>query len=157
MTPEGRVKKKVSAMLARLGPECWTFMPVQTGYGKRALDYLICYRGRFFSIETKAKDKELTALQKITKAAMEAAGAIVLKVDDDESLAVAMQIIMFEELGRGRAGITIPTRIQAQAQATRKQHLRKQHARKAAGAAVGGHHGTPGDTSERSTKSYTGL
>lgn len=157
MTPEGRVKRKVSAMLNGLGPECWTFMPVQTGYGKRALDYLICYRGRFFAIETKDKGKDLTTLQKLTRAAMEAAGAIVLKVDDDESLAVAMQIIMFEELGRGRAGITIPTRIPAQTEARGEQHLRKKHPRKKAHPATSGHHGAPGDPSERQSKSYTGL
>jgi len=94
VTPEGRVKKKVKAALDTLGSDCWRFMPVQTGYGAPALDYLLAIRGRFVAIETKAPGKKLTALQEGTKAAIEAAGGIVLVVWDESSLAIAMKIIL---------------------------------------------------------------
>ena len=74
MTPEGRVKKIVKKALDLLGDECWRFMPVQSGYGSVALDFLHAVRGRFVAIETKAPGKDLTPLQESTKAAIEAAG-----------------------------------------------------------------------------------
>lgn len=94
MTPEGRVKAKVKKALDKLGSDCWRFMPVQTGFGSPALDYLLSIRGRFVAIETKAPGKRLTALQEQTKAAIEAAGGIVLVVWDESSLAIAMKIIL---------------------------------------------------------------
>lgn len=94
MTPEGRVKKQVKAALDKLGADCWRFMPVQTGFGSPALDYLLSIRGRFVAIETKAPGKKLTPLQEGTKAAIEAAGGIVLVVWDEGSLAIAMKIIL---------------------------------------------------------------
>ena len=94
MTPEGKVKKKVNATLKALGADCWRFMPVQTGYGSPALDYLICYKGRFIAIETKAPGKKLTALQESTKEAIEAAGGIVLVVSDEDSLTIAAKTIL---------------------------------------------------------------
>jgi hypothetical protein len=72
-------------------------MPVQSGYGTPALDYLCCVHGRFIAIETKVKGKHLTPRQEATRAAIEAAGGTVLVVDDDESLAIALQIIHFED------------------------------------------------------------
>jgi hypothetical protein len=94
MTPEGRVKPMVKKALDTLGADCWRFMPVQTGYGSPALDYLLSIRGRFVAIETKAPGKKLTPLQEGTKAAIEAAGGIVLTVWDESSLAIAMKIIL---------------------------------------------------------------
>lgn len=88
-TPEGRVKARLNKQLETI-PYQWKFMPVQTGYGKKALDYLICIKGRFVVIETKAKGKDLTGLQKHTRAEMEAAGAKVFVVDDDESMMIAI-------------------------------------------------------------------
>lgn len=94
MTPEGRVKAKVKKALDKLGADCWRFMPVQGGYGSVALDFLLSIRGRFVAIETKAPGKKLTPLQEGTKAAIEAAGGIVLVVWDESSLAIAMKIIL---------------------------------------------------------------
>lgn len=94
MTPEGRVKKMVKKALDTLGPDCWRFMPVQTGFGVPALDFLACIRGKFVAIETKAPGKKLTDMQEATKAAMEAAGGIVLVVWDEGSLAIAVKIIL---------------------------------------------------------------
>lgn len=94
MTPEGRVKKMVKGALDRLGSDCWRFMPVQSGYGSVALDYLIAVKGRFVAIETKAPGKRLTSLQESTKAAIEAAGGLVFVVWDETSLELAMKIIL---------------------------------------------------------------
>ena len=86
-TPEGRVKAKVKRRLkAEFGKHCWSFMPVQTGYGSPALDFLLCVYGWFVAIETKAPGKKPTPLQETTIELMRAAGAMVFVVDGDESL-----------------------------------------------------------------------
>jgi hypothetical protein len=96
VTPEGRVKAKVKTALQKaFGENCWRFMPVQTGYGSVALDFLLCVDGRFVAIETKVKGKKLTPLQEQTKAAIEAAVGSVYVVDDDISTGVAIQAIKF--------------------------------------------------------------
>jgi hypothetical protein len=102
MTPEGRVKRMVKKALDEFGPDCHRFMPVQTGYGSPGLDFHLCVRGRAVYIETKAPGKKLTALQEGTKAAIEAAGGIVLVVWDEGSLAIAMKIMLALEFDNGR-------------------------------------------------------
>lgn len=82
MTPEGRVKKRVSTLL-KATPGVYYFMPVPSGYGESSLDYLGCYRGRFFAVETKAPGKKPTDRQRQTIAAMEAAGGRVFVIDGD--------------------------------------------------------------------------
>jgi len=49
--PEGEVKQEVLRGLAGIG--AYYFMPVQTGFGKRTVDILACYKGRFIAIECK--------------------------------------------------------------------------------------------------------
>jgi len=61
-TPEGLVKAKVRATLAKYDG-MYVFMPVPTGYGRTTLDFLCCYRRRFFAIETKAPGKKPTLRQ----------------------------------------------------------------------------------------------
>lgn len=63
MTPEGKVKKEIKQGLDRLG--IYYFMPVQTGYGKKSLDFICCMKGKFLSIEAKA-GKNKTSLQQDT-------------------------------------------------------------------------------------------
>lgn len=58
MTPEGRVKLALKKYLEEIG--AYYFMAVQTGYGRKTLDFLICHKGRFFAVETK-KPGELEA------------------------------------------------------------------------------------------------
>lgn len=87
-TPEGKVKDKVKALLTEFG--AYQFWPVQTGYGKRTLDCLACYCGRFIAIETKRAGKDLTPFQKNTRAEIENAPSkgTVFRVRDDAELAV---------------------------------------------------------------------
>lgn len=54
MKNERDVKQAVRKVLDALAPDCWYFMPVPTGYGRRGVpDFIGCYRGAFFAIETK--------------------------------------------------------------------------------------------------------
>lgn len=61
-TPEGRVKRKLRKLLAQY-PDVYTYWPVPTGFGKTTLDVLGCYRGMFFTVETKAPGKKPTLRQ----------------------------------------------------------------------------------------------
>lgn len=77
MTPEGKVKQKVKAILKKQG--CWYFLPVSNGMGKHGIpDVIACVPvtitkdmvgkevGMFVAIETKAGDKEdATARQQL--------------------------------------------------------------------------------------------
>jgi|SRR5215471_728510 len=85
-TPEGRVKRKVSAYLKSLGDSCYYFMPVQMGYGASALDYMGAYKGKAFAIETKASGNHPTALQQFTIQRMRQAKMAVFVVSCDEEL-----------------------------------------------------------------------
>ena len=61
-TPEGKVKKGVRQVLDKLG--AYYVMPVTGGYGVQgAPDFLVCFKGRFIGIETKAGKNQLTLLQ----------------------------------------------------------------------------------------------
>lgn len=81
-TPEGKVKKTVSALL-RSVPDLYYFMPVPSGYGESTLDYLGCYRGKFFAVETKAPGKKPTDRQNMMIERMTKAGAKVFVIDGD--------------------------------------------------------------------------
>lgn len=84
LTPEGKVKKKVSALLKKYN--AYYHMPVQAGYGAVALDYHVCYYGHYAAIETKAPGKKPTKLQKNTMEQVEEAGGWVFVIDGDEGL-----------------------------------------------------------------------
>jgi hypothetical protein len=80
VTPEGRVKKQVKALLSTY-KDLYQEWPVPSGYGKSGLDAHCCYRGRYFAIETKAPGKKLTQRQALTAADIAQAGGIVFVVD----------------------------------------------------------------------------
>lgn len=84
-TPEGKVKEKVTKLLKQY-EGLYYYMPVTNGMGKRSLDYIGCYRGFFFAIETKADGKALTPKQVSTKEEMEKAGGRVFTVIGDEGM-----------------------------------------------------------------------
>lgn len=70
---EERVKERVKKLLKKHG--CYFFMPVQSGFGAAALDFLGCHQGRFFAVETKAPGKHLTARQELIRQLIEAVGS----------------------------------------------------------------------------------
>lgn len=90
MTPEGRVKAKVKAMLKRLQSRMVIYvdMPVPGGYGKSGLDFDIIAFGHAIRVETKAADKmgELTPRQRQTAIEMYKAGAAVFLISNDEGV-----------------------------------------------------------------------
>lgn len=83
-TPEGKVKRKVSGLL-KATPGVWYDMPVPSGFGGSTLDYIGCYLGRFFAVETKAPGKKPTPRQLQTIAAIERSGGKVFVIDGDLS------------------------------------------------------------------------
>lgn len=164
MTPEGRVKGKVNRALKALGADVWRFMPVQSGFGTPALDYLLCIKGRFIAIETKAPGKKLTPMQEGTKAAIEAAGGIVFVVWDETSLEIAMKIILALEFSPNApnrsesdvVGGCLQTCSVSAPDEKGDQHRITFVARKTVDAAVGRHNGAPRATSRGRTLATTG-
>lgn len=62
MTPEAKVKKKVTTILKEHG--AFYFTPVTGGFGHSGIpDIVACFNGKFVGIECKAGDKKPTALQ----------------------------------------------------------------------------------------------
>jgi hypothetical protein len=61
-TPEARVKTKLRKLIQSYSG-LYLYWPVPSGYGATSLDVLGCYRGRFFSVETKAEGKKPTLRQ----------------------------------------------------------------------------------------------
>lgn len=84
MTPEGRVKERVKALLKK--HSAYWHMPVQNGLGAPTLDFIGCHRGRFFGIETKAENKKATPRQQITMDTMAAAGGATFLINEVEGL-----------------------------------------------------------------------
>lgn len=83
-TPEAKVKARVSGLLQSYDG-LYYFMPVPSGYGESSLDYLGCYRGRFFAVETKAPGKAPTKRQLQCTSRIERAGGVVFVIDGDPS------------------------------------------------------------------------
>jgi hypothetical protein len=108
MTPEGEVKKLTAGFLLKhkIYPaskaaafpddaQGWYFMPVPTGYGTDGVhDFIGHYKGRFFSIETKApgrrgqKFRGCSPHQEHQKNAINKSGALALVVDGVEDLEI---------------------------------------------------------------------
>lgn len=57
-------------------------MPVPTGYSENAVDFLVCYKGTFLSIETKVWPRKITTQQSdFSKDIIDAGGVAVLAYD----------------------------------------------------------------------------
>lgn len=85
-TPEGKLKTTVKAFLKTLD-EIWFFMPVPMGYGIRGIpDFIICWRGRFFAIETKAYNLKSAPWQELVHKAIRAAGGVCERVNTIEEV-----------------------------------------------------------------------
>lgn len=92
MTPEGKVKRKVSAILKELGVSAdpnkvgahgWYFMPVAGRFGKKGVpDYVCNIVGYFVAIETKANGGDVTGIQNLTLDAITMTRGIALVIDE---------------------------------------------------------------------------
>lgn len=74
MTPESKLKRDLKVYLTAIG--AYYYMPVPTGFGTRTVDFLGCWRGRFFAIETKSPGRQATPSQARTLEAVREAGGI---------------------------------------------------------------------------------
>jgi len=83
MTPEGKVKAAVKEVLKAHG--AYWHCPVQNGMGAPSLDFICCFKGRYFGIETKAPGKKPTPRQELTIKAIRDAGGKVFVIDGDVS------------------------------------------------------------------------
>lgn len=92
VTPEGKIKKLVQKVLDEFedytptGAGLYRYWPVPSGFGASSLDCIVCYRGRFIGIETKAPGKKPTPRQGLTIIQMRSADAIVLVIDDEKGV-----------------------------------------------------------------------
>ena len=96
VTPEGKIKAMVVRTLAQFEAsptdvdgfvvsDMYTFWPVPSGFGASSLDCLVCFRGVFIGIETKAPGKKPTPRQKLTIAEISGSGGKVFVIDGEES------------------------------------------------------------------------
>lgn len=86
-TPEAKVKDAVKKYLTAIG--AYYYMPVSNGMGRvGAPDFMVCWRGRFVGVETKApgKSSNTTPNQDRELAAIRAAGGVSVVVDNAEDL-----------------------------------------------------------------------
>jgi hypothetical protein len=88
MTPEGRIKKKIKALLDSYSDDLYVYMPVPSGYGQTAIDYLGCIRGVFFGVEAKRPGGKPTPRQEGALESIQRAGGAVFVIDDDGDLAL---------------------------------------------------------------------
>lgn len=82
MTPEAKVKKKVTNILKEFG--AYYFYPVTGGYGKSGVpDIVGCYNGRFFGIECKAGKNKPTPLQEKNLSDIDNSGGIAIVINEE--------------------------------------------------------------------------
>lgn len=89
---EAGVKLRVKEILTAT-PNCWWYMPVQTGYGAQGIpDFIICLGGKFIAIETKFGSNAVTAWQEKQLESIHTAGGVVFVVREDDLPALEAQL-----------------------------------------------------------------
>lgn len=82
MTPEGKVKEKIKALLRQYG--CYYTMPATYGLGRSGgPDFVVCCNGRFLGVEAKAKNGKPTLLQIKHLQEIADAGGVALVINED--------------------------------------------------------------------------
>ena len=97
MTPEGKVKKKVTNILKSIG--AYYFFPVTGGFGRSGVpDIICCVRGKFIGIECKAGDNKATALQLKNIEMIQTAGgyAFIVNEENIDSLERVLKVMINE-------------------------------------------------------------
>lgn len=107
-TPEGRVKEKVKRLLKQYDPALYVFMPRGTTFGVAGVpDFIGCFEGRFFGIETKAGKNKPTPMQELQMDRIQQAGGKSFVVNEDPETLQAVKdwldlLIMGALVQRGR-------------------------------------------------------
>lgn len=109
-TAEGILKDQVKAYLKERGvaslsrpdPDAvgYYVMYVPHGYGEPMLDFTGCYKGRFFTVETKAPGKDMTARQSLIAKTILQARGVVMHDDTWETLHLKMRLF-FDAIDAG--------------------------------------------------------
>ena len=87
MALERSIKKRIRIILNKYrSHNLYVYMPVPGGYGESTLDYLGFLYGHGFAIEAKKPGGKPTPRQKGIIERIEASGAVVFVVSDDEGL-----------------------------------------------------------------------
>jgi len=91
VTPEGKIKRMVQNVLGEFfddapGGGLYKYWPVPSGFGASSLDCILCYRGKFIGIETKAPGKKPTPRQELTIKQMQHAGGTVFVIDSEKGV-----------------------------------------------------------------------
>lgn len=98
MTPEGKLKQQVKKLLEGNGfwragsakpadVQGWFYMPVSNGMGTHGIpDFVCCWDGQFFGIETKAPGGKPTPNQEMRHDEIRAAKGWVLVADNIDSV-----------------------------------------------------------------------
>lgn len=82
LTPEGRIKAKVTKILREEG--VYYFFPATHGYGRSGVpDIVCCVAGKFLGIECKAGKNKPTALQVHEIEQIRRAGGMAVVVNED--------------------------------------------------------------------------
>lgn len=71
---EAALKRLIKAYIKELDPDCFVHITVETGFGSRFVDIIVCLEGHWLIIETKQPGKIATPRQQATLAAVNAAG-----------------------------------------------------------------------------------
>lgn len=115
MTPEGKVKAKVSKMLSDAG--AYFFYPATGGYGRSGVpDIVACLSGHFIGIECKAGNNKTTALQDAELQKIRAARGVAFIVNESNvdrlpkvlaGICSLINVIMAECLSGVRQGVLL--------------------------------------------------
>lgn len=106
MTPEGKIKLAVKELLKpyQLAGSLYANWPVPGGYGSSTLDALLCFRGHFAGIETKAPGKRPTARQQLDIDMIRAAGGTVFVIDGVAGIEELRQWLLSEASDQDAGG-----------------------------------------------------
>jgi hypothetical protein len=106
---ERKLKVEIQNMLNEAG--AWYFMPVPTGMQAATLDFIGCYEGRFFAIETKRPGGVLTERQTICTQRIWGAKGYVIWGSDIDRIRTHFNLwasaITIEEHKRGESDILV--------------------------------------------------
>jgi hypothetical protein len=98
MTPEGVTKDQIKHLLASYGDELYAFWPVQTGYGVRTVDCLVCFRGQFIAVEAKRKGMRARRFQELILARVRKAHGYTVCVDSADGLKEWLDSVVWHEV-----------------------------------------------------------